>query len=78
MSDSSDLPVVFEISNEIANKIGGIYTVIASKAPEMPQMLGVENYLAIGLYNSFKARNDFVEEPNIPEDFKTLLESNRI
>ncbi|MHA1759362.1 MAG: glycosyltransferase [Candidatus Heimdallarchaeota archaeon] len=68
--ESTDIeqPTVFEVSNEIANKIGGIYTVIASKAPEMPKMLGSGNYFAIGLYNSFKARNDF-EELDPPEDF---------
>ncbi|MHA1442407.1 MAG: glycogen/starch synthase, partial [Candidatus Heimdallarchaeota archaeon] len=68
--ESTDIeqPIVFEVSNEIANKIGGIYTVIASKAPEMPKMLGSGNYFAIGLYNSFKARNDF-EELDPPEDF---------
>ncbi|MHA1125979.1 MAG: glycosyltransferase [Candidatus Heimdallarchaeota archaeon] len=72
--ESSDIeqPIVFEVSNEIANKIGGIYTVIASKAPEMPQMLGSDNYFAIGLYNSFKARNDF-EELDPPDDFQEVF-----
>jgi len=68
-NDNTEIPVVFEVSNEVANKIGGIYTVIASKAPEMQRMLGSGNYFAIGLYNSFKARNDF-EELDPPRDFQ--------
>lgn len=68
--------IVFEISNEIANKIGGIYTVIASKAPEMQSLLGSENYLTIGLYNAFKARNDF-EELEPPKDFEIAFNKIR-
>lgn len=76
-SDQSKLcDVVFEISNEIGNKIGGIYTVIASKAPEMQKLLGLGNYLAIGLYNAFKARNDF-EELETPNDFETAFNKIR-
>ncbi|NHJ87575.1 MAG: glycosyltransferase [Asgard group archaeon] len=67
--DQNSSPIVFEVSNEIANKIGGIYTVIASKANEMQRALGPGNYLAIGLYNSFKARNDF-EELEPPKDLE--------
>lgn len=74
--DSEQL-VVFEVSNEIANKIGGIYTVIASKAPVMPQILGDGNYFAIGLYNSFKALNDFVEE-DPPDDFQEVFAKLRV
>ena len=33
--------IVFEISNEIANKIGVIYTVIASKAAEMQKNISI-------------------------------------
>ncbi|NHK31371.1 MAG: glycosyltransferase [Asgard group archaeon] len=73
-SDCCD--IVFEISNEIGNKIGGIYTVIASKAPEMQRLLGLGNYLAIGLYNAFKARNDF-EELETPRDFETAFNKIR-
>ncbi|HUU79352.1 MAG TPA: glycosyltransferase [candidate division Zixibacteria bacterium] len=69
--------IVFEISNEIANKIGGIYTVIASKAPAMQRLMGFGNYLAIGLYNSFKAKNDF-EELAVPLDFQEAFSKIRI
>ncbi|MFW9922047.1 MAG: glycosyltransferase [Candidatus Thorarchaeota archaeon] len=58
---TTECEIVFEISNEIGNKIGGIYTVIASKATEMQKLLGPGNYLTIGLYNAFKVKNDFEE-----------------
>ncbi|NHJ48749.1 MAG: glycosyltransferase [Asgard group archaeon] len=70
--DQSRCEIVFEVSNEIANKIGGIYTVIASKAPEMQRLLGAGNYIAIGLYNAFKARNDF-EELETPREFESVF-----
>ncbi|MBN1330059.1 MAG: glycosyltransferase [Candidatus Heimdallarchaeota archaeon] len=66
-TSQNNCQIAFEISNEIGNKIGGIYSVIASKAPEMQRLLGPGNYIAIGLYNAFKARNDF-EEMDIPLD----------
>ncbi|MCE7746109.1 MAG: hypothetical protein GPJ52_13335, partial [Candidatus Heimdallarchaeota archaeon] len=71
-----DCQIVFEVSNEIANKIGGIYTVIASKAPEMQRLMGPGNYLTIGLYNAFKARNDF-EELDPPKDLEEAFNAVR-
>jgi glycogen(starch) synthase len=72
-----DCQIVFEVSNEIANKIGGIYTVIASKAPEMLRLMGLGNYLTIGLYNAFKARNDF-EELDAPKDLADIFNAVRV
>lgn len=80
MTEPKDVPldcqIVFEVSNEIANKIGGIYTVIASKAPEMQRLMGPGNYLTIGLYNAFKARNDF-EELDPPKDLEEAFNAVR-
>lgn len=80
MTEPKDVPldcqIVFEVSNEIANKIGGIYTVIASKAPEMQRLMGPGNYLTIGLYNAFKARNDF-EEIDPPKDLEEAFNAVR-
>ncbi|MHA1213053.1 MAG: hypothetical protein ACTSSH_11385, partial [Candidatus Heimdallarchaeota archaeon] len=76
-TEQNTCQIVFEISNEIANKVGGIYTVIASKAPEMQRILGPGNYIAIGLYNAFKARNDF-EEMDIPTDLVDVRNMLRI
>ena len=76
-NEQNECQVVFEISNEIANKIGGIYTVIATKAPEMHKLVGPGNYLAIGLYNSFKAKNDF-EELDVPKDLEESFSKVRL
>ncbi len=40
---------IFEISWEIANKVGGIYTVLASKAKYLKNVYG-KNYFVIGPY----------------------------
>ena len=52
---------LFEVSFEVANKIGGIYAVIKSKIPQMLKYYG-ENYIAIGYYDSGKAKYKFLEE----------------
>ncbi|MHA1556659.1 MAG: hypothetical protein ACTSPM_06945, partial [Candidatus Heimdallarchaeota archaeon] len=46
------------------------------KAAEMQRLLGSGNYVAIGLYNSFKARNDF-EELELPKDFEEAISKVR-
>uniref|UniRef100_C3ZKB8 Glycogen [starch] synthase n=1 Tax=Branchiostoma floridae TaxID=7739 RepID=C3ZKB8_BRAFL len=46
---------VFEISTEVANKVGGIYTVIRSKAGVTVDELG-DHYCLIGPYNENSAR----------------------
>lgn len=54
--------VVFEISWEVCNKIGGIYTVIVSKVPLMMEYY--KNYYLIGPYFEDKAK--FEIEPASP------------
>jgi glycogen synthase len=56
----SDVDAVFEVSYEVCNKVGGIYTVIKSKAANMVEVYG-ENYHAIGYYEPVKARIEFDE-----------------
>ncbi len=58
---------VFEVSYEVCNKIGGIHTVIASKAPFMQDVYG-ENYITIGPYYEEKARMEF-DEMHCPHEF---------
>lgn len=41
------LDYLFEVSWEVCNKVGGIHTVIASKAPFVKQLLG-DKYITIG------------------------------
>lgn len=47
-----------EVSYEVANKVGGIYTVLASKASQM--MKHFPNYLTIGFYNPSTSPQDFI------------------
>ncbi|OGP83680.1 MAG: carbohydrate phosphorylase [Deltaproteobacteria bacterium RBG_16_58_17] len=49
---------LFEVSWEVCNKVGGIYTVIASKLPEATRLYG-ENYFLIG--PDLKTNLDFEE-----------------
>ncbi|MEM2991618.1 MAG: glycosyltransferase, partial [Halobacteria archaeon] len=51
---------VVEVSFEVANKVGGIYTVLASKASQM--MKHFPNYLAIGFYNPSTSPQDFTSK----------------
>jgi len=52
---------VFEVSNEVCNKVGGIYTVVSSKAAQMVDHYG-KNYYAIGFYNPANAKIELDEE----------------
>lgn len=51
---------LFEIAWEVCNQVGGIYTVIRSKVPDMKSIWG-ENYSVIGPYFN---NNEFEEEEN--------------
>ena len=61
---------LFEVSWEVCNKVGGIHTVIASKAPTVMQQLG-DKYITIGPDFSQDAAN-----PEFKED-TTLLAALR-
>ena len=56
--------IVFEVSWEVCNKVGGIYTVVKSKAAKMVESYG-DNYFLVGPYSPSKALAEFQEEvPN--------------
>lgn len=55
-----------EVSFEVANKVGGIYQVLKSKASKMKDYYG-DDYYTIGFYDEDKARKDFVRR-----DFEEL------
>ena len=56
--------ILFEISWEVCNKVGGIYTVVKSKAAKMVEIYG-NNYFMVGPYFDAKAIGQFQEElPN--------------
>lgn len=57
---------LFEVSWEVCNKVGGINTVIKTKADYIKQYYK-ENYFVIGPYFPQKATGEFVEE--LPLDF---------
>lgn len=64
--------VCFEVSFECGNKVGGIYTVLKSKARSMLKVYG-NNYYALGFFNPSTYFNDFIESET-PEDFSTVFE----
>ncbi len=57
---------VFETGWEICNKIGGIYTVLSTKAGRMKALFG-ENYLLIGpdVWRETDDNPDFMEDPEL-------------
>jgi len=63
---------IFEISWEIANKVGGIYTVLASKAKFLKDIYG-RNYFVIGPFIEGKSEIDFKILP-LPDEFKNVYE----
>ncbi|MCS7200776.1 MAG: glycogen/starch synthase [Patescibacteria group bacterium] len=66
---------IFEISWEIANKVGGIYTVLASKAKYVKNLYG-KNYFVVGPYFNENRLNDFrVLKP--PTEFINVIERLR-
>ena len=64
---------VFEISWEVCNKVGGIYTVVRSKVPRMIENYG-GSYFLIGPLFSARAQGEF-QEMIPPEEFKPVFES---
>ena len=62
---------IYEISWEICNKIGGIYTVIASKARVTQEKFG-DNYVLIGpdVWKETTDNPDFIEDPDLLKEWK--------
>lgn len=71
MQDKPLADICFEVSFEAGNKVGGIYTVLVSKAKFMKKYYN-DNYYAIGFHNPQKAINDF-EEREPPNDVKEIF-----
>src|SRR3989338_1917453 len=66
---------LFEASWEVCNKVGGIYTVVKSKARSLVNYYG-RNYYLIGPYFVKKATGEFVEGIP-PEEIKQVFEKLR-
>ncbi|MFH1211386.1 MAG: glycogen/starch synthase [Candidatus Woesearchaeota archaeon] len=60
MAEKPKADYLFEMSWEVCNKVGGIYTVVKSKIPLMQEYY--KNYFLIGPYFEEKALLEFVEE----------------
>src|SRR3989344_2064726 len=58
--------VLLEVSWEVCNKVGGIFTVVKSKAAKMVEAYG-ESYFLVGPYFASKAIAEFQEE--MPGEF---------
>ncbi len=65
--------VLFEVSWEICNKVGGIWTVITSKAQQISERYKDKKYFCIGPYFADKVAGQFLEEA-IPEEIKQLCD----
>jgi glycogen(starch) synthase len=64
---------IFEISWEIANKVGGIYTVLSSKAKYLKDFYG-KNYFVIGPYLGAKSQGDF-RILQTPKEFEEIIDN---
>ena len=69
---SSEADAFIEISWEVCNKVGGIYTVLMSKANQIAKKYG-ENYYVIGPYFHEKAVGEF-EEDIAPNGLKGMFD----
>ncbi len=63
---------LFEVSWEVCNKVGGIYTVIATKALHMKEQLG-RHHILIGpdVWMHRSSNPDFIEDPMLFRSWKT-------
>jgi glycogen(starch) synthase len=64
---------IFEISWEIANKVGGIYTVLSSKSKYLKDFYG-KNYFVIGPYLGAKSQGDF-RILQAPKEFEEIIDN---
>lgn len=66
------IDMLFEVSSEAGNKVGGIYTVLQSKSAHMKKNFG-EKYCLIGFYNAASAKTELSHE-RTPRSFKNAFE----
>ncbi len=69
---------LFEVSWEVCNKVGGIYTVVSTKLPSMQERFG-KNYFAVGpdVWKG-KENRDFIEDRNLFSDWRKYAENQGI
>jgi phosphorylase/glycogen(starch) synthase len=73
----NNIDYLFETSWEVCNKVGGIHTVIMTKAKTMSERLN-NNYILIGpdLNKSEKENNEFLEDKNMFNSWKSFAQDN--
>ena len=78
MSTYQQNEYLFEVSWEVCNKVGGIYTVVSTKVPSMQKRFG-EHYFAVGpdVWKD-KANRDFIEDRDLYADWRKYAESQGI
>ena len=69
--DKPDADMLFEVSWEVCNKVGGIHTVLTTKIEIMKKYY--KNYFLIGPYFEEKAKIGF-EEKSPPSEMKTVFD----
>ncbi len=64
---------LIEVSWEVCNKIGGIYSVISTKARNFKEQFG-DNYILIGpdVWRDSEGSQDFIEDNNLLSEWKKL------
>jgi hypothetical protein len=72
LSRKSKADLLFECSWEVCNKVGGIYTVVMSKAAQMKRY--VKDYVLIGPYFEDKAKLEF-EPMKVPEEIQKAFDT---
>ena len=70
--ESVNADFLFEVSWEVCNKVGGIYTVIKTKVPQMQRRYG-SSYILVGPYFHDRVKGEF-EETIPPEHCKVICE----
>ena len=70
---------LFEVSWEVCNKVGGIYTVISTKAPSLEKMLN-NNYILIGPDIWMETRNnpEFIEDKSLYKPWCVQAEKDQL
>lgn len=78
MPKSQNLSYLFETSWEVCNKVGGIYTVVSTKVPNMEKIFG-ERYFLIGpdVWKG-KYNKEFIEDKELYADWHKYAESQGI
>src|SRR3989344_858275 len=66
----TEADILFEVSWEVCNKVGGIYTVVSSKAPLLKE--AYRQYFLIGPYFAQQARQEFTEK-TAPTDIAKIF-----